>query len=341
MSLPTGGTRTATAYTPNSTWQTSLVLAGDAEKAVGDNASSETDVINRLPKLNSDRTQYLYDTLILQDSNRDGLISLEDISETTSLTRPLYTVLNELEGKTINHDIEITLHTNLSLNSIDHLLNLKNISGAGSITVNLNGKQLTTGAAYGSTKVFNIENCSIKKIRIYNGTIDDDTAQSGANKLFNVFNCDNVSSYLKIDNMINWVTAGKAAEHFYLADCRNVVLNANQCERGNSAVTAYGSNVFSDTQASPSTDPDYGYVLYEGSFLKCKSTQFAGTVQNIDLNEGSVKTDSYGMTSPLTGTATPVGAVVPNYIGQIYVNTTAPDVYISTGLTNSDWVQVD
>ena len=81
--------------------------------------------------------------------------------------------------------------------------------------------------------------------------------------------------------------------------------------------------------------------MYEGSFLKCKSTQFAGTVQNIDLNEGSVKTDSYGMTSPLTGTATPVGAVVPNYIGQIYVNTTAPDVYISTGLTNSDWVQVD
>ena len=43
-----------------------------------------------------------------------------------------------------------------------------------------------------------------------------------------------------------------------------------------------------------------------------------------------------------TGTATPVGAVVPTKVLQLYINTTPTpkDVYISVGLTNADWIEI-
>jgi hypothetical protein len=37
------------------------------------------------------------------------------------------------------------------------------------------------------------------------------------------------------------------------------------------------------------------------------------------------------------GTATPVGSLVPDFIGQIAIDTTADEAYIATGLTNADW----
>ena len=39
----------------------------------------------------------------------------------------------------------------------------------------------------------------------------------------------------------------------------------------------------------------------------------------------------------ITGTGSPQGSVAPNAIGQIFVDTTGNNVYISTGLTNTDW----
>lgn len=41
---------------------------------------------------------------------------------------------------------------------------------------------------------------------------------------------------------------------------------------------------------------------------------------------------------PLFGTAAPT--VKPNFIGEIFINTSGPDVYIATGLTSSDWLQL-
>lgn len=42
-----------------------------------------------------------------------------------------------------------------------------------------------------------------------------------------------------------------------------------------------------------------------------------------------------------SGAASPVGVAVPAYVGQFYVNTTAPyEVWFSVGLTNADWVQM-
>lgn len=37
------------------------------------------------------------------------------------------------------------------------------------------------------------------------------------------------------------------------------------------------------------------------------------------------------------GTATPVGAVTPTRIGQLYVETTTPKLYVAKGLTDTDW----
>ena len=42
----------------------------------------------------------------------------------------------------------------------------------------------------------------------------------------------------------------------------------------------------------------------------------------------------------LTGTATPVEAVTPVVVGQVFVDTTAKKVYVAVGLTHADWVEV-
>lgn len=36
----------------------------------------------------------------------------------------------------------------------------------------------------------------------------------------------------------------------------------------------------------------------------------------------------------------PIGAVTPWFIGQIFVNSTAGTVYVSSGLQNTEWVLV-
>jgi hypothetical protein len=39
----------------------------------------------------------------------------------------------------------------------------------------------------------------------------------------------------------------------------------------------------------------------------------------------------------ITGTVIPSGTVTPDVIGQIYVNTTAQNIYVAIGLTNTSW----
>jgi hypothetical protein len=39
-----------------------------------------------------------------------------------------------------------------------------------------------------------------------------------------------------------------------------------------------------------------------------------------------------------TGSANPTSSVVPNYIGEIYIDTTAHKVYIAEALTNTSWL---
>jgi hypothetical protein len=41
------------------------------------------------------------------------------------------------------------------------------------------------------------------------------------------------------------------------------------------------------------------------------------------------------------GAGSPLGTATPNYVGQFYVDTTAPyGVWFSVGMTNADWVQM-
>jgi len=42
-----------------------------------------------------------------------------------------------------------------------------------------------------------------------------------------------------------------------------------------------------------------------------------------------------------TGVATPVGSVIPDYVGQEFLDTALSTWYKSTGLTNSDWVALN
>lgn len=42
---------------------------------------------------------------------------------------------------------------------------------------------------------------------------------------------------------------------------------------------------------------------------------------------------------PLTGAGTPVGSVVPTYVGQFYTDLTGTQLFQASGLTNADWIQ--
>lgn len=44
--------------------------------------------------------------------------------------------------------------------------------------------------------------------------------------------------------------------------------------------------------------------------------------------------------APKEGTASPVGAITPDAIGQTFVDTAARVGYIAVGLTNADWLVV-
>lgn len=43
----------------------------------------------------------------------------------------------------------------------------------------------------------------------------------------------------------------------------------------------------------------------------------------------------------INGVVAPSGAVTPTFIGQTYIDTNTGNIYISYGLTNSDWTQVN
>lgn len=49
--------------------------------------------------------------------------------------------------------------------------------------------------------------------------------------------------------------------------------------------------------------------------------------------------DALNKLVPLSGTGTPAShSLVPKFIGQIYINTSGPDIYMATSLTN--WVAI-
>lgn len=48
-----------------------------------------------------------------------------------------------------------------------------------------------------------------------------------------------------------------------------------------------------------------------------------------------------GGTNNKNGAGTPVGTATPDYVGQTYIDTNTPHFFwVSTGLTNADWVEV-
>jgi len=52
-------------------------------------------------------------------------------------------------------------------------------------------------------------------------------------------------------------------------------------------------------------------------------------------------TDQKGRSKVYTGTATPVGAVTPEAIGDLYIKTDTSDAYVATGATSADWELID
>lgn len=68
----------------------------------------------------------------------------------------------------------------------------------------------------------------------------------------------------------------------------------------------------------------------------------AGTVFTsiLKINGETVVPSAVAALSYVDGSGTPVGDVVPDFMGQEYFDTSAEDWYKATGLTSSDWKQI-
>lgn len=48
----------------------------------------------------------------------------------------------------------------------------------------------------------------------------------------------------------------------------------------------------------------------------------------------------FGQTGVRSGSGSPVGAVTPFKVGEVWLRTTGPTLWMATGLTNADWLQI-
>lgn len=69
-----------------------------------------------------------------------------------------------------------------------------------------------------------------------------------------------------------------------------------------------------------------GTIGYDGAFEGRRGGSYSYFIQRADI---------------LTGSASPSGSQVPDFVGQIFVDTTGNNCYMATGLTNTDWVQLN
>jgi hypothetical protein len=79
-----------------------------------------------------------------------------------------------------------------------------------------------------------------------------------------------------------------------------------------------------------------------GAANNCTGTVFVynGTPPTF-ANVGTVVSPNRQViSSPITGLTSPEGSVTPNYVGEIYVDTTNDDGYMAVGLTSSDWKKI-
>jgi len=69
-------------------------------------------------------------------------------------------------------------------------------------------------------------------------------------------------------------------------------------------------------------------ILYDGTFLAALGV---APLDPLDVILGKINT----AVQPLTGTTAP--SSIPLYIGQFYINTTIPELYVGLSTTSPDW----
>lgn len=98
--------------------------------------------------------------------------------------------------------------------------------------------------------------------------------------------------------------------------------------------TAKDAVAIGTLNAAAGSDPET-----EGAFATAVGAVQIGPGTNAVA--GTIKVGATIVAVPiLTGTATPVEAVVPVAIGQVFVDTTAKKVYVAVGLTHADWAEM-
>ena len=274
MGIPTGGGNGSQTFESSANYTEDITIIGDGENLVGYNTDGETDVLNRSAKQLANNCNLLYN---------DHIRSSTAVS--TSVTKSLYTLLSEIEGKVINYDYQITLHTNQFLGNT---IEVKNICGAGTLTIDFGGYQFTTitgGQPYG----IKFSNCNMSKIILKNGTIDDG---AGGN-LTDIVGFEDCPGIIQINDFTTKHKAlGAGVNHYYFNRCGKVIIYDNTAEYGTNGIQASRfTHVLSYSNGVVlATDPTgYGMIADNGAVItKGDSGQFTGSTADENTATGGI-----------------------------------------------------
>lgn len=266
--MATSGTKAASAnvLTFPIVYPTSIPLIGDSEAVVAANNDSVPDIANRATIELDKRTQFNYN----KRSNADSTV-------TTSLIFPLKTLLDDLQHTTLDHDLTIILDSNLT---ITEKLEITRISGAGSLTINLNEKQITPGAGMVDDKAFHIYNNTLAKITIHSGTIDD----TSGDKLSNIIWANDCTG-LVFFNALNTLFlngSGSAGNHYLIDNVNSCYLSGCDISYGTNGLYATdNSRVLTSSNSTTANPTGHGNVaVLNATIGQSGGGQFTGSAGN-------------------------------------------------------------
>jgi len=245
--MATSGTKAAAANVLSLpiVYPTSITLIGDSENVTAANNDGVTDIANRSTIELDKRTQFNYNKR-----------SHADVTVSTSSLVPLQTLLDNLQYTTLDHDLTITLHANLTLSE---KLEITRISGAGSLTINLNSKQLTPGSVMVDDKAIHIHNNSLAKITIHSGIIDDTTGDKLSNIIW-ASDCSGLVFFNALDTIfLNG--SGTAGNHYLIDNVQSCYLSGCDISYGTNGLYATdNSRVLTSSNSTTANPTGYGNV---------------------------------------------------------------------------------
>jgi hypothetical protein len=259
MAIPTSGVTPSTAYSPTSTWNTTISLIGDSENLIGENGDGETAILGRPVKELAQNAKYNYDLFTHADISTNIYMPGADTD--------FESIIALYRNKCLRYKLTLTLQENLTLNAAyDDYFDFSNIMGMDEIEINLNNKSITVAAGYSAkTNLFHFYKCNIPHIYLRNGSIIDNT--DNLDYLIKIEKCTGIAQLY--DLALTATVSASSANHIGFFYSRGKVDNCTLTAGLNGIVASFLSHVYSKDVSTLTTDcHNYGLMSTSGSIIR-------------------------------------------------------------------------